>query len=541
MPERATVRQLSRQLRRLIGAARFASLSKNFPHFNIRRYQVLAVQKVIRQLKSRRNVLFLLDPGLGKTLVCQLCFLGMVNSLPKAKSKSLVLVPSRLLRDQHFRAAGWFSLGSNILRIDPSCARFPTQLRNSFSKADWIITTPKLLSNAINRDYGLRLLLKQIHVCVVDEFDAQAAEDVDSQGEPIGRFSEAGRDLVVDLARNKVLFLCMSATQRAASAPWLEMFAMDRVDLPRDLLHKYSAYARVTLTAVKDKEVIQADEIISLVILDTLRKIRHKLTGDFLTDPEIDPKRLYEQASRVFAGKRHKIFFPEPVGIYIDVIANSEMMPLVGRFLQAYAERLALYEGRMAQVSFQTYQRKARVNKTNALVDVESVSEVSYSNAPTANGKVAALCSILRRRRNERSLLLTRNTDVNHFISKLLNEYGMVTASITGAMSDEDRRESLKRFENGEAKVLIVNRQIGGRGFDLPIARFAVFLSPKRSEETMWQEMLRIRSSHIDPKDVYIFYFSQTKEEEKTLSLVEGMRLLNQRYEIEMEEAPPRR
>jgi len=329
----------------------------------------------------------------------------------------------------------------------------------------------------------------------------------------------------------------MSATQRAASAPWLEMFTMDRVDLPTDLLQQYSAYARVTLTAVKDKKVIQSDEIISLVVLDTLRKIRHKLTGDFLTDPEIDPKRLYQQASRVFAGKRHKIYFPDPVGTHIDVIANSEIMPLLGRFLQAYAERLALYEGRMAQVFFKTYQRKARLNETDALVDVESVSEVSYSNSPTANGKITALCSILSERRNERSLVLTRNTDVNHFISRILNKYGMVTASITGAMSDGIRRESLERFEKGEAKVLIVNRQIGGRGFDLPIARFAVFLSPKRSEETMWQEMLRIRSSHIDPKDVYILYFSQTKEEEKTLSLVEGMRNLNQRYEIQMAKA----
>jgi superfamily II DNA or RNA helicase len=534
MPDRVTVRHLSRQLKRLIGAERFASLSKNFPHFNIRRYQVLAVQRVIRQLKSRRNVLFLLDPGLGKTLVCQLCFLGLIDSMPRTKSKSLVLVPSRLLRDQHFRAAGWFSLGSNILRIDSFCARYPTQLRKSFCKANWIITTPKLLSNAIIRDYGLRLLLKQVHVCVVDEFDAQATEDVDSQGEPIGRFSEAGHNLVVELAYNKTIFLCMSATQRAAAAPWLEMFKMNRIDLPTGLLQKYSAYARVRLTAVKDKEVIQADEIISLVVLDTLRKIRHKLTGDFLTDPEIDPHRLYQQASRVFAGKRHKIFFPDPVGVNIDVNANSEIMSLLGRFLQAYAERLALYEGRMAEVSFETYQRKARVNQTGALVEVESVSNVSYSNSPTANGKITALRAILSGRRNERSLVLTRNTDVNHFISRILNDYGFVTASITGTMSDGNRRKSLEQFENGKAKILIVNRQIGGRGFDLPIARFAVFLSPKRSEETMWQEMLRIRSSHIDPKDVYILYFSQTKEEEKTISLLEGMQKFNQRYEIQM-------
>ena len=534
MRGRALVQQVSRQLQRLIGAEHFDALSKNFPDFDIREYQVLAVRKIVKQLKSQRNVLFLLDPGLGKTLVCQLCFLAIVDSLPRMNSKCLVLVPSRLLRDQHFRAAGWFSRRRNILRIDSPSARFPTQLRSSFSRADWIIATPKLLSNAINRDYALRVLLKQIHVCVVDEFDAQAAEDVDSEGEPIGRFSEAGHNLVVELAHNKTIFLCMSATQRAASAPWLETFTMDWVDLPTALLEKYSAYARVKLNAVKDSEIIQADEIISLVVLDALRKIRHKLTDEFLTDPGIDPKRLYQQASRVFAGKRHTIFFPDPVGVHIDVRLKSEIMPLLGRFLQAYAERLALYEGRMAQVSVETYQRKARVTDSDALVDVESVREVSYSNSPTANGKLTALRSILSARRKERSLVLTRNTDVNHFVSRRLTDYGMVTASITGAMSDEDRRASLERFEKGESPTLIVNRQIGGRGFDLPKARFAVFLSPKRSEETMWQEMLRIRSSHIDPKDVYILFFSETKEEEKTLSLLENMQNLDQRYEIKM-------
>jgi superfamily II DNA or RNA helicase len=99
-------------------------------------------------------------------------------------------------------------------------------------------------------------------------------------------------------------------------------------------------------------------------------------------------------------------------------------------------------------------------------------------------------------------------------------------------MSDVDRRSSLEKFEKGLAKVLIVNRQVGGRGFDLPIARFAIFLSPKRSEETMWQEMLRIRSSHRDSKDVFILYFTQTKEEEKISALVESMNSNKDRYDL---------
>lgn len=536
MEKRPNLKHSSHQLQRLIGASLFDDLRKRFPKFRVRNYQVLAVREILRHLRSRSNVLFLLDPGLGKTIVSQLSYLALHDSLPRAKAKGLVLVPSRLLRDQHDKAAAWCTQKINVLNIDSALARYPGRLRTLFEKADWIIATPKLLSNAVCRDYGLRLLLKQLYLCVVDEFDAQAAEDVDSLGEPIGRFSEAGRELITDLSNNKTEFLCMSATQRAASAPWLKMFKMKRIDLPVNLVREYSAFARVTMVGVKDKAAIQADALLSLVILDTLRKIRHRLTDEFLTDPEIDPKRLYQQASRVFARKRHRIFSPGPIHLNVEVLTDSKLMALLGRFLRGYAERLALYEGRMGEVALQTYQRKARVNGTNQLVEVESVGEVDYSNFPTPNAKFESLRSILLARRRECSLILTRNTDVNDFIAQALRESGIHSASIVGTMRDVDRRKSLEMFEKGEVKILIVNRQIGGRGFDLPLARFAVFLSPKRSEETMWQEMLRIRSSHIDPKDVYILYFSQTREEEKTFSLKESMHTNGQRYEIRMDE-----
>jgi superfamily II DNA/RNA helicase len=532
MSVRPSARRLTQKLQNIIGRDCFRSLTTKFPRFQIRQYQVLAVEKLVRRLRSKVNSLFLLDPGLGKTLISQLCFLGITERSTNRTMKALVLVPSRLLRDQHFKAASWFLVDGNILNMDSSISRFPTKLRASFERARWIISTPKLLSNALRRDYGLRRLLKHVPLCVVDEFDAQAAEDVDAQGEPVGRFSKSGKALIEELRENKTTFLCMSATQRAASAPWIKMFKLDKVDLQSDLLQEYRAFARTTFVAVRDDKVIAADQMISLVVLDALRKIRHQLTGQFLTDPEIDPERLYRQASRVFAGTRRKIFFPSPLNMNVDVITYPQLRALIARFLQAYAERLALYEGRMDDVSLDTYMRKAKVNGSEKLVDVESVSEISYSTAPTANAKIPALVSILNRRRNQRCLVLTRNTDVNHFVAKILEQRGSVVRSMTGIMSDLDRRLSLAAFEEGTAKVLIVNRQMGGRGFDLPIARYAVFLSPKRSEETLWQEMLRIRSSRLDVKDVFILYFSDTKEEEKMLSVMACMVNNSQRYEV---------
>lgn len=531
MQERRTsLRSLSKRLQSIIGKGYCTALRKGFPNFDVREYQVLALQESLKHLRSNQNTLLLLDPGLGKTLVSQLCFLGLIRLEPTRQTKGLVLVPSRLLRDQHFKAANWFVAGEEILNIDSSKSRYPTLLRSSFEKASWIITTPKRLDNALRRDYRLRQLLTQVRLCVVDEFDAQAAEDIDAEGEPLGRLSKAADQLVRDISKNRTLFLCMSATQRAAAAPWLKTFKLAKVEVPHELLHQYSAYARVTFLPIADPQAIQADEQISLTVLDSLRKIREQLTHEFLTDPEIDPERLYRQASRVFGGSRHKIYFPPPLSIHVDVGTEPQLRAYLARFLQAYAERLALYEGRLDRLTIEKYERPARINDSDDMVPVESVRHIVYSNSPTPNQKIVALVSMLTKHSPVRGLVLTRNTDINLFILQMLSRSGIAASSITGEMDDSQRRQSLATFENGDTRILIVNRQLGGRGFDLPIARYAIFISPKRSEDTMWQEMLRIRSTRRDTKEVSILYFSDTREEEKAYSLLDNMIPRHTRY-----------
>ena len=90
-------------------------------------------------------------------------------------------------------------------------------------------------------------------------------------------------------------------------------------------------------------------------------------------------------------------------------------------------------------------------------------------------------------------------------------------------MSDEERRSSVHDFTAGKATVLVANRQLGGRGFDLPMAHYCVFLTAKRDSESMWQEMLRIRSSKRITKTAYILYYSKTEEVAKLEQLLTNM------------------
>jgi len=520
-----------RRLRDLIGDAGYKSLLSGFPQFKFLSYQVLACELTVRRLEAGKNALLLLDPGLGKTLVSQLSFLSLRHKACSCGRKALVLVPSRLLRDQHARAASWFQRDIGVLNLDPDAARFPGALRRSFEGSSWIVTTPKRFENALKRDYLLRKACRNISLCVVDEFDAQAAEDVDEDGEPIGRLSKAAQGLVAELTENRAAFLCMSATVRTAAEPWLKTFNLERIRVPKKLVGDFAAYVRLCTVAVRDDEAIQADRMIDIVVIDTLRKIRQILTGEFLVNPDIDPDHLRRQASKVLEGSRHHLFFPE-LGIKEWVAPLSRMWNLLARFLRAHAERLALYEGRLASIEMKTYERKAETDDGKR-VKVTSVREVSYTSRPTPNRKLANLVRILRKQAGKKGLVLVRNSDVNEFVSNLLTDNKIRNSRITGEMSDDVRRKALIDFESKNCNILIVNRQLGGRGFDLPLAKFAVFLSPKRSEETMWQEMLRIRSRRDKPKPVYIMHFANTREEEKWDSFKEAVSHRLDRYELD--------
>jgi superfamily II DNA/RNA helicase len=522
---------LDAELKGIIGERNFELLKLRFPNYQMRPYQIFAVQKVLKVLNDNKNPLLLLDPGLGKTLISQLVFLGLKHSNNKT-TKALVLVPSRLLRDQHFKAAKWFSANGNILNIDQSISRVPTALRRAFERANWIISTPKLLYNALNRDYVLRKLMKDISICIVDEFDAQAAEDVDSEGEPIGRFSKNGRALIDEIKGNRTQFFCMSATQRTAAEPWLKTFDLEKIEVEKELINSYSAYAVLNAMPIHDNDVRNLDNIISLIIIDTLRKIRYQLTHQFLVDPEIDADRLIRQASKVFRGERDTIYFPSPIKRYVHILPGQRIDRLIRRFAQAYGHQLFLYEGRLQNIQAHIYQKIAIDNLTLKPKKVFSVGEVEYSRGATATRKINSLVKLIKSRNNQRCLVLVRNTDINKYISETLSDKGIRSCSLIGDMSDKERRESLSLFEKGSARVLVANRELGGRGFDLPSARYAVFISPKRSEETMWQEMLRIRSFKKKPKHVYVYYFSGTREENKMLAFLEIATSYPQKYRV---------
>lgn len=139
----------------------------------------------------------------------------------------------------------------------------------------------------------------------------------------------------------------MSATKRQAAQRWLDSFDLEEVSIPNKTIEEYQAFVRVQPVSVLDPVVSKYDSIISLVTIDTMRKIREMLTGEFLIDPEIDPENLVRQASRVIEGKRTQVYFPHPINRRFEALPGSNLYILLGRFIKAYSYRLFLYEGRL--------------------------------------------------------------------------------------------------------------------------------------------------------------------------------------------------
>ena len=86
---------------------------------------------------------------------------------------------------------------------------------------------------------------------------------------------------------------------------------------------------------------------------------------------------------------------------------------------------------------------------------------------------------------------------------------------VHGGQSPTENDRSLDRFRAGQNPLLLITRDTGKRGLDLPEAEFAIFYSPKSRDDVTWQEVSRIRSTLKNRKNTYILFYSHTGEAAK--------------------------
>jgi hypothetical protein len=131
-------------------------------------------------------------------------------------------------------------------------------------------------------------------------------------------------------------------------------------------------------------------------------------------------------------------------------------------------------------------------------------------------GKLAALIGVLN---HQTGLVLTRYVFSAVEAAETLNAAGIRALQADGQMRASDAEARARAFREASVPVLVITRDLGGRGLDFPAADTAILLSPRTNYQTVAQELARIRSRRGSTKEVTVLYYEDTTEASKAFRL----------------------
>lgn len=287
---------------------------------------------------------------------------------------------------------------------------------------------------------------------------------------------------------------------------WREKFAPTIIDIPKEEYRDHIPCVRMIPLGAYDARVIAADEKLSTLFakaIETINKAVASVPPQGIGIPTLQlirqlPELLSHREStlRVFSG-RHVIK---------QIHLGPSLLDECRKLQTVMLERLLLFEDFGAAIPPSEVDRWA---------DITSDKFKSLPHSFAQRAKLEILLQLVQAEPQERIVIFVRNVPVCEAIHELLSKRGIAASFAHGEVKEEERQTHLHRFKSGHARVLVVTRQLFGRGFDLPEADQAIFYSPKDSEKTMWQEMLRIRSTVRKPKICYVLFYAWTAEASK--------------------------
>ncbi|MFX0135374.1 MAG: DEAD/DEAH box helicase family protein, partial [Candidatus Hodarchaeota archaeon] len=177
--------------------------------FKKREYQVDSIYKILKNIERNRSSILNLPQGLGKTLIGQVISVLLRDTTLDDKAKALTLIPTRSLYEQHREMASWMRKYGKMLEFEPQIKNFGPYLRNRFKICNYVITTPILFFNNLKKFD--REDLKQIKLCILDEFDTFSVADWDKK--KIIRFNKSMEGIINFLLEQKCIILGLTASR----------------------------------------------------------------------------------------------------------------------------------------------------------------------------------------------------------------------------------------------------------------------------------------------------------------------------------------
>ena len=124
------------------------------------------------------------------------------------------------------------------------------------------------------------------------------------------------------------------------------------------------------------------------------------------------------------------------------------------------------------------------------------------------------------------ALVLCRYITSALVVHQHLSDRGIPAVLAHGELPAAEADRRIRMLRRGHTRVLVMTRDLGGRGLDFPEVDTAILISPRASYQAVAQELARIRSRRECPKTTSVLYYEGTTEAAKAFRL--GQNLENQ-------------
>jgi len=297
---------------------------------------------------------------------------------------------------------------------------------------------------------------------------------------------------------------------------WREQFNPQPIHIPRPLYYDFLPCAEVVLRPVYDEFAVETDAIFQEAIGRAFQRVKAIVARIQPSTIQISLRQLVEQIPSILSGSQSVLRVFIGWRLVKTIPVDRALISSCRTIQRILLERLLLFE------DLQSILKGDEVDTWTETFDNSAHTLVRIFRK---GAKLYTLIKLVQASagNSNKVVVFVRNIPVCENVARAIAEEGILTEFIHGNINETDRKLKLENFRNGKSCVLVVTRQLFGRGFDIPQADIAIFYSPKESERIMWQEMLRVRGTIKFPKKAFVLYYAWTSETDKMLRLLRGI------------------
>lgn len=502
--------------------------------YQIRSYQSTSAIKSVAELLQNHNAVLTLPTGTGKTVICGMAAALFLKERPKATV--LFTAPRRTLLSQLHDRSRWLNptFPSRLVGADPR--EDGRHVRASFDYARVVFGMPEFLSNRLGDGTIPNDMTAQIGLVIIDEFDHFLTLRYQARGVVV-TFHDALVGLLARLPQRARVLLVSATTPEAApvdAAADVEtqvdttaQAAFRRfldtslkpayVSIPQRYYAEFIPHAQIIAVAISDLYVRALDQAI-----DEETSLMLNWISGAVGFP-IDPVYVLPRLTQIRAG--HMALAPgyrrEFAPLVSGLLGRLQWLSHLSDFVY---EDMARDTGWYDEETFRyDAELQRRIPATVRRVDDPPRTGDQITMHAEFRGKADNLNRILARHVEERGVIFFRNVRILDLFAGKLAAEGRTAVIVHGRQSTAENDRALVRFRASNNMLLLITRDTGKRGLDLPEADFAIFYSPKSREDVTWQEVSRIRSTLRDTKNTYILFYSGTGEEAKMAAMIRAL------------------